>query len=70
MKSKPFSELEIAYIRRVAGRVPMVFISSHLGRDVRSVRDFCFRKKVATRVPVNVLRKHWPDFLPKSNRKL
>lgn len=68
MKSKPFTDLERAYIRRVAGRVPVAFISSHLGREIRSIRDFCVSRKIATKVPTSIMKKYWAEYLPKNQR--
>ncbi len=62
---KTFSDTEKDYLKRVAGRVPIEFISQHIERDVKSVRDFCFRHKLAMKVPHKLLKKHWPEYLPK-----
>ena len=68
MKSKPFSDLEKAYIRRVAGRVPVAFISMHLGREVKSIRDFCVSRKILTKVPTSIMKKYRSEYLPKRQR--
>jgi len=62
--SRPFTDLEREYIRRVAGRVPVAFMSSHLGRETRSVRDYCVAHKISTRVPGHLLKKYWPEYIP------
>ena len=63
MKSRPFSQMEEKYIKRAAGKVPVLVMSEQLGCEVRKVRDFCGTRKIATKVPTEILRQHYPEVL-------
>lgn len=65
MKSRPFTKLEEDYIRRSVGKVPVAIISEQLQCGVRKVRSFCGTRNIATKVPAEILRQHYPEVLKK-----
>lgn len=60
---KPYTELEIDYLRRVAGKVPIEAISKQLNRSRENVYYFCSQKKISLRVPAWRMQKYWPEII-------
>ena len=54
---------ESAYILRVAGKVPLEVIASHLNRSLSSVRNFCHRRQISLAVPAWRMERFWRDVL-------
>lgn len=59
--NKVYSQLEQDYIRRVAGRVPILIIARQLKRTPNGVRQWAQQHGVKLRVPYRILLKHWPE---------
>ncbi|WP_145055734.1 hypothetical protein [Mixta calida] len=62
MKTRnPFSEDEVAYIRRVAGKVPVDVIARQLRRPVKNVQNWAYRRQIKLRVPDAVMSRYWQN---------
>lgn len=61
-KSTKATQQEIEYIGRVAGKVPLKFMAEFLGRSKWFVCTYATKQGLTTRVPQDILEKHWPDY--------
>lgn len=65
-RSKPYSDRETQYIRRVAGKVPVMLIADTLNRSPSAIKRWASANGVHLRVPHSIMVKHWIDYLPRN----
>lgn len=61
MSKKAYSDDDIAYIKRVAGKVPIDVIAQAIERTRNAVSVWCHRNGISYEVPYPRLKKHWPE---------
>ncbi|HAI51392.1 MAG TPA: hypothetical protein DCM53_20055 [Enterobacteriaceae bacterium] len=62
---KPYTKRETDYIRRVAGKVPVIVMAEALNRTPNAIRQYGWANKIDLRVPRSVMLKHWPEYAQK-----
>ncbi|UIW10364.1 hypothetical protein [Flyfo siphovirus Tbat2_3] len=67
--TKKFTQDDIDYIHRVAGKVPAPVMATAMGRTTGALQVLCSRYGISLRVPLATLRKHWPDYVPRNYRR-
>ncbi|MFL6615981.1 hypothetical protein [Pantoea agglomerans] len=63
MPKKAWSDKDLAYIERVAGKVPVPVMAAAINKTVPAVKVKAYSIGLKLRVPVDVLRKHWPEYV-------
>ncbi|MDU7377863.1 MAG: hypothetical protein E7L09_05755 [Enterobacteriaceae bacterium] len=56
-----YTQDEIDYIQRVAGKVPAEVIAQTLNKSLNGLQNFACRHRIKLRVPYAILTKHWPE---------
>lgn len=64
-----YTDTELDYIRRVAGKVPVEAISAQLKRSKSSVTHACHERGISIRVPVWRLQKFWPEIIARRKQE-
>lgn len=58
---KHYTEDEIDYIKRVAGKVPVSVIAQTLSRTKLAIRQWAYANGIHLRVPHSIMMKHWRE---------
>lgn len=67
MPKKTWSEKDLDYIERVAGKVPVPVMAAAINKTVSAVTGKAHALGLKLKVPASVLRKHWPEYVPKEH---
>lgn len=65
MPKKTWSEKDLAYIERVAGKVPVPVMAAAINKSVSAVIGKAHSLGLKLKVPSAILKKHWPDYAGK-----
>ena len=58
----PYTQKEIEYIYRVAGRVPSEVMAKAIGKTKKGLRNWASRHGISLLVPYSIILKHWPEY--------
>jgi|GEM_PF-1000352 len=61
-----WTQQELEYVERVAGKVPPEVIASAINKPLSTLRTKANVMGLGLRVPKRILEKHWPEYLKKS----
>jgi len=67
MPKKTWSEKDLDYIERVAGKVPVPVMAEAINKTISAVTGKAHSLGLKLKVPASVLRKHWPEYLPEDS---
>ncbi|WP_287635353.1 hypothetical protein [Pantoea sp.] len=67
MPKKAWSDKDLEYIERVAGKVPVPVMAAAINKTVPAVKVKAYSIGLKLRVPMDVLRKHWPEYVSGAN---
>lgn len=61
-KKRGWSQKELDYIERVAGKVPSAVMAKTLQKPIAKLRSYAGQIGLSLRVPESVLERHWPEY--------
>jgi hypothetical protein len=67
MPKKTWSDKDLEYIERVAGKVPVPVMAAAINKSVSAVTGKAHSLGLRLKVPASILKKHWPDFVGKGH---
>ncbi|ALV92438.1 MULTISPECIES: hypothetical protein [Pantoea] len=66
MAKKTWSDKDLAYIERVAGKVPVHVMAAAINKSVSAVTSKAHSLGLKLKVPAIILSKYWPDYVQKN----
>lgn len=65
MPKKTWSQKDLAYIERVAGKVPVPVMAAAINKSISAVIAKAHSLGLKLKVPSAVFKKHWPEYADK-----